>query len=243
LFPDHPDLPGAMLRLLRDFEQTRICGPYNPLAPSFKLHTNRRAFKIICAAQAARHWAGFAPEFSTFFLIRHPIPTCLSRQREYQRPDLAPYLESEAFCASYLDAGMRAEVERCLDAATGEFRVRLVEWCLEHLAPIKELWGRPSWPWFFYEDLREDLETELARLAGHCGLHDEARILRQAEIPSASTHPSRQNDIRQSGGRRAHGWVSKVDAETLRMAQEVLDTFGISLYRADEPRPLRDASA
>ena len=119
----------------------------------------------------------------------------------------------------------------------------MVEWCLEHLAPRAELWEDPRCPWYYYEDLREDFEGQLDRLAAYCGLGDRDRILQQARIPSASTHPERQKEVQKSGGGRAHAWLETVDPKVIAATQEVLDVFGIAFYRAGEAMPLKPVPA
>lgn len=241
LFPESDELTAAMRGLLADVGMTRICGPYNPLSPTFKLLTDRRIFKVICAAQAARNWAELAAEFELVFLARHPIATCLSRQREYRRPDLGYYLKREEFVRRYLTPAMVAEVERSRDPETPDFDARLVEWCLEHVAPQAELGDEDACPWFFYENLREDFESGIKELAECCALEDPAAILARASVPSASTHPSRQKDI-EARTASVPRWLEEFPDDRFERAQELLDLFDIRFYRARELKPVASGS-
>jgi hypothetical protein len=107
----------------------------------------------------------FEEEFNgqIVYLLRHPIPTSLSREKYSILP---LYLKNDIYCKRYLSPSLKRYCETLIETGT-EFQKKILDWCLQNLAPLKYL-DNGNWLTLFYEDMGMNpsatLDTLIQRL-------------------------------------------------------------------------------
>jgi hypothetical protein len=240
-------LPSSERRyLLKSYFNNLISnktGIGNP-SPRSNLHkwiSNRIVFKIL-RCKDLMNW--FEEEFKgqIVYLLRHPVPTNLSRKRYSILPF---YLKNDVYCKRYIDHSLRRFCETIIENGT-EFQRKILDWCLQNLPPLKYL-DRRNWLILYYEDMVMDPSVTLDIIIQHLKLKEKNKILKRYYRASESTIQSDtdtqkffiKNESLTDREFLISKWRSKITAEEEVQAFEILDKFGINIYKFGNDMPDR----
>jgi hypothetical protein len=117
-----------------------------------------------------------------------------------------------------------------------------LDWSLENRPMLAQLPSHAHWLYVSYEDLVAQTRGVVDYLADRLQLADRQRMVDRAAKPSRSTRrestAERQRLVRQQDrDRLLSSWQTALGADQLRACCEVLDRFGIDLYRPDSCLP------
>lgn len=212
--------------------QYRFMNPL-PLRRNHRFVTNRIVFKI----HGVEHLINDIKQEcggTVVFLLRHPIPTTLSR---YTFPRLDQFLLSCHYEREYLDAAQVREIRRiyCLG---DKLQHGVLSWCFENLVPLR-FSDTTGWVTVTYEELLLNSEPACRLLAQRLNLPDVATLVAAVNRPAANiamsgkdTHsilrePDEQNRKRSMVTK----WKEKITDADERRCFDVLDLFMIDAYR------------
>lgn len=175
------------------------------------------------------------------YLLRHPIPVSLSRNR-YGRLPL--FLSNDIYCDRFLTPELRAYGWSILKDGS-ELQKKVLDWCLQNLPPLKFL-DRSKWLCVHYEDVVLDPRATIERLAAFLGLSDKDRMFEQANLASGSTSLSDAATQRflaeaSSSQDRAYlinRWRKRVSTKEEESVFEILRRFEIGVYQAGKDQPV-----
>jgi hypothetical protein len=171
--------------------------------------------------------------FQIIYLVRHPVPTSLSR-KSYARLPL--FLGNDDYCERFLTPRLRSYANSILENGS-DLEKKVLDWCLQNLPPLKFL-DRSNWICLHYEDLVLDPTVPIDRLASTLGLAHKDRMLRQARVASRSAFQS-DAETRSfltkgsSGPDRLYlinRWRSRISSDQEKRLRELLVRFDIGLY-------------
>ena len=156
------------------------------------------------------------------------------------------FLDNDLFCHSFLSDEQRAYGRNIVATGT-ELQKKVLDWCLQNLPPLRFL-DRTCWTCLTYEELVARPMDAVSRLVEALELDQPAPILQRMGAPSSSTRKSDAETQRLLQGMagesdRTHllaKWRSKVNLHQERDAFEVLEHFGIDLYRCGCDEPVYD---
>lgn len=220
--------------------------PWKLLFRPDQLRPTRIVLKITNAkAIADRIHAAFSVE--TILLFRHPIAQARSVERNAWQFNGKAYLRSPTYVNRFLGNGLPDFCWRIFSSGTNLER-RVLDWCLEN-RPLLEMIDRyPDWIVLHFEDVVTDSVNIAYHLADRLKLSHPERIVVTLRRPSRSTKKastrSTKKAIKHADTQRI---LSKpfadLQAHDIEATQAILDRFGITCYRADEPFPIHRASA
>ena len=171
------------------------------------------------------------------FLIRHPIPTSLSRE---ELPRLKAYVNSDY--KRHFTQAQRAFAQNVID--NGSYMEKaMLSWCFQNAVPLRD--ASEDWAIVSYEQLVVDPQPVIDYLADRLELPEPERMLDAVGVPSAtavgSTRERQQLLVNAggAGGRRSliGDWRKRVDPEAEQRLMETLDVFGIDAYSSGEVVP------
>lgn len=181
------------------------------------------------------------PAMKLLLLMRHPIPTVLSRMHDI--PDIdrprrnAEYL-SLMFGQPELVEDHLAPFRDVLESATTVVEQRLAVWCVQNFVPLRQF-AAGEVHIMFYESLCVDPASELRRLYAFLGeeLGDAklARALRRLRRPSSTIH----RDVKAfpDGWDVVSRWQSEATDDDVAAAKRLLGAFGLDAIYDDGPMP------
>ena len=242
LMPEHCD-QEKIFDYIGDLTAGRL-GHMNP-TPFRKNHrflTDRIVFKIHVLEHMIdefRQTAGC----DIACLIRHPIPTSLSR---HQLPRLDYFLRS----AYYMDGLLKPEQARRAEQirqSGSNLELGVLSWCFENVE-IHRSYRSNQWSLLTYEECVLNPVDFCTSIANRHGLDDLDCLLLAAGKPSSNIAMSSsqvQDTIqRGDGAERARTilgrWKSKVDVHLEKQCMEILETFEIDFYRKGSLLPQHD---
>ena len=204
--------------------------------PHYSWVVHRLVVKLL-NANAIMDW--FAREFDIhiIYLLRHPVAVAASVVRRGWEGIAEAYLYNDAFCQVYMNESLRRFARQVWELGTPIQRF-VLEWTLENLVPLR-LRSHLDFLVVTYEDLVTK-PREVARwLADRYHLPKPEKMFRRVLAPSPTTVKTSHHLIRTEGpGALVERALEGVASDDLRRAQEVLDAFGVDVYRADVPWPL-----
>ncbi len=182
------------------------------------------------------------PQMKLILLLRHPIPTVLSRL--YKKSDA----DADARDAAYrslmfgqpdLVADHLEPFRSILDSAQTLLEQRLAVWCVQNYVPLRQFKAGELHV-MFYESLCVDPAHELRRLAAFLGDEmDDAKLqraLRRVQRPSSTIH---RDVCKFPDGREVIGrWQNEATGEHRAAAEKMLTAFGLNAIYGDDPMPL-----
>ena len=241
-------MAGGMEAYLRDLLDGRFVEgyerTYDPRNPRHHFCSRRNAVKLLRATQLLPWFtARFPGEY--LLLVRHPVPTALSRARNGWAAPLEDFIAQEKWFEG-LSARQRDFV-RTLARNQEEseqllFRRHLVTWCLEHAGVLTA----NAAPLLHYEHLITQPDAVLPVLAKRWQVPDRQAFLERFYRPSRSAKYSREETKSAigAGDRREmlEGWKSRVGEDEIAYAEKALSLFGITSYRARETMPTGQAA-
>jgi hypothetical protein len=207
----------------------------------FRFRTDRQVLKIV-DANPLIDWFATRYDVEIVYLTRHPIPQALSCMRNGWTVTARAFLRNEWFVEHELDPDLVEYARGILGSGTTLER-HVLGWVLENLVPMRLLPERPSWHWVAYEDCVLEPEATVRRLASALDLTDVDAMLRRVRRPSRSSHfsPGRRRGSIEAGRQQdiVGGWQAEVDADDERRAFDIVEHFGIDVYRAGDPHPAK----
>jgi len=233
---------AVLERYLRRIEkgELRFLNP-NPFVQK-RFFTERSVFKVI---HLPAHLSGrLASALDAHFcvLLRHPIPTSLSRKVFPLLDEFNGSVYSRSFTQDQL---MEAEK---IYAIGDHLEKGVLAWCLHFVPYLTESTKRQSREIIFYEDCVVSTDSVLTDLSSHLNETFPPTIIEKAlrpsrvltksdlktqEILKESTHSEQR--IQHLVAR----WQKSVDLDQVKSCQRILDIFGVSVYSADDPMPKR----
>ena len=112
-----------------------------------------------------------------------------------------------------------------------ELEKRVLEWCLDNLAPCRAIQRGRDWMVITYEELLLSPFLAIHWLADRLQLRYPDRLIKRMGVPSASTDWKRIELIqRESAVHRVQEWRSKVSPSLEKRALEIPREFGIDFY-------------
>lgn len=186
------------------------------------------------------------PQMKLLLLMRHPIPTVLSRMHDVADIDRsrrnAEY-RSLMFGQPELVEDHLAPFRDVLESATTVVEQRLAVWCVQNFVPLRQF-AAGEIHIMFYETMCVDPAGELRRLYAYLGqeLDDKklARALRRLRRPSSTIH----RDVKAfpDGWDVISRWQKEATADDVAASKRLLGAFGLDAIYGEGPMPNVDAS-
>lgn len=205
---------------------------------NFSFLVNRLVIKI-CNAHALIDWFNEHFDIHCLYLVRHPIATALSIINRGWGNDAGAYLRNEEFCREQLNPDQVVFGWYIFKHGT-QLQRYVLEWCLENFVPLQLFQQRP-WLTVTYEELviRPKEISEL--ICRRFDLPNSEQMWKVVLKPSRTTTQDSKRVIQRRGPRAlVDRWMQKVSDKEIAEVQEVLNTFGIRVYKADSPFPHRE---
>jgi hypothetical protein len=186
------------------------------------------------------------PQMKLLLLMRHPIPTVLSRLHDI--PDIDPArrhteYRSLMFGQPELVEDHLAPFRDVIEAATTVVEQRLAVWCVQNFVPLRQF-AADEIHIMYYETMCVDPAGELRRLYRFLGqeLGDDklARVQRRLRRPSSTIH----RDVKEfpDGWDVISRWQREATSEDIAASQRMLGAFGLDAIYGEDPMPNADAS-
>lgn len=168
------------------------------------------------------------------YLMRHPCAVVNSRLQLGRDSDLERMFFSQPeLMADHLEP-LRAEMERAKD----DFERHMFIWCVENYVPMRQLHAADV-HLIFYENVCENPQAELDRLAAYLGAAFDERAMRNVTKPSvqARKHHGGRTSAIVTGASLVEAWKAYVSPERVKRAVEILRLFGLDAVYGEGPRP------
>lgn len=225
-----------LIRFLQELQQNRhrFMNP-PPFRRNHRFLTNRIVFKI----HGLEHLINEIKtrcNGSIVYLLRHPIPTTLSR---HVLPRLDHFIASCHFHNNYLDEKQIQEIFK-IHCHGDRFQRGILSWCFENLIQLRHADTR-DWLVLTYEELLLNPEGTCRTLAERLSLPDVDRMLAAINTPAANITMSKQdtlNILKNSDDQKRRyalvtKWMDKVSSDDQRKCFEILELFGLDTYSRD----------
>ncbi len=216
--------------------QWRVRNQWAFWRPYYSLVVHRLVVKML-NANALLEW--FVREFNVdvIYLIRHPVPVAASIIRQQWEGIAEAYLQNQQFCDVHLGSELCAFARRVWHTGSPIQRF-VLEWALENIIPLR-LRDSLALDVVTYEELVTKPREVAQWLSERYDFPDPERMYQRILTPSPTTATQSSHLIRQEGpATLVQRSLAQIPRSELALAQEVLDAFGIDIYRADEPWPL-----
>jgi len=223
-----------ILQFFLDLQKNRY-GFLNP-APfrrNYRPITNRNVFKL----HALEHMINELKDRchgQVVFLLRHPIPTTLSR---YEFPRLDRFLLSCYHRSEYLDDHQVNEAWN-LYCKGSKLQRGILSWCFENFIPLRHS-DQKDWLVLTYEELLLNPEKLCQTIATSLDLPRVDLMLRAVNTPAANIKMSKQDTFailneRDEQIRRRNlvtKWKLKVTENEEQSCFDILSLFGLDTYQ------------
>jgi hypothetical protein len=184
------------------------------------------------------------PQMKLLLLMRHPLPTVLSRMHGVAGIDRAQRnaeYRSLVFGQTDLVKDHLEPFRDVLESASTEVEQRLAIWCIQNFVPLRQF-DAGEIHIMFYETLCVDPAGELRRLYGYLGQDfDEKKLARavgRLRRPSSTIH----RDVKEfpDGWDVIARWQSEATSDDLAAATRLLGAFGLDGIYGGDPMPNAD---
>ncbi|MGB0766160.1 MAG: hypothetical protein ACPGYV_00460 [Phycisphaeraceae bacterium] len=203
----------------------------------FPLYADRACIKVLNAPFLADRFAQ-THGMTSVFLTRHPAGQAQSILRQGWGFSAEAYFAEPDFLATYL-TGEEIELGQRLLSDASDWEKAILNWWIENLYPLRHAASLALV--VTYEELTLRAEAWVALLCEALSLDDPASMLAIANKPSNSSNMSTGDTVeRIAAGDRTPlitGWQKKVSPDEVAQAQAILDAFGVTEYRMDDPMP------
>jgi hypothetical protein len=237
----HPEREAQLEIYFRKLLQNKLgIGAPAPFSRFHRIITRRIVVKEL-RCHDLMNWFEQRLNVQIVYLLRHPIPTSLSRKR-YARLPL--FLSNQIYCERYLTPEL---TEYCRSIVTNgtELQKKVLDWCLQNLPPLKFL-DRTKWLCLHYEDLVLQPSLVVERLAEFLGNVDRRRMLKRVPVSSGSTVLSdvgTQNFLVSNSKQNGRGylvtkWREKISPNEEDQLFEILERFDIDVYQSRHDGPV-----
>ena len=176
------------------------------------------------------------PRVPYVYLLRHPVAASWSATQLRWKPFLDEFIRQDKLITGPL-APYTGVIARHGDDPD-LFHRHVLRWCLENVVPV-QLLAPGSVHVVFYEDLLEEPDRELSRLARYFERFG-PRWPFDPSTPRAMNRPSRANYRRTpalTGDQRLASWVEVVPAPSVSRAVALLAEFGLDRLYGSSVRP------
>lgn len=226
-----------LIRFLQELQQNRHRF-MNP--PPFRRHhrflTNRIVFKIHGLEHLINEIKNRC-NGSIVYLLRHPIPTTLSR---HVLPRLDHFMASCHYRNNYLNETQAREIRKIHCGGT-DFQRGILSWCFENLIQLRFTDTR-DWLLVTYEELLLNSGKTCRTLADRLGLPSVDTMIAAVETPAANIKMSKQDTLRilQGGDEQNRKralvakWKDRISDADERSCFEILELFGLDAYRYNQ---------
>jgi len=174
-------------------------------------------------------------------LIRHPIPTTLSRK---ELPNLEPILKDETFCSEFLSS-KQLEYSKNLIKIGTFFQKGVLSWCLQNLLPLN-IMDSSHRITVSYEELVMRSKSVLRRIFDILELDDlnsAFKTIDKASQVSSKSAPETQEILRKET-RNSHDrvfliekWRKSITNVEELQAFDILEKFEIDAYKMGNLMP------
>lgn len=240
---DDPDLIGQAERVISGRFRHPEVDQYNY---NLKIAFDKRLVKETKSNLYLKWLHRRFPQMKLLLLMRHPIPTVLSRMHavaDFDRSRRDAEYRSLMFGQPELFEDHLAPFRDVLESATSVVEQRLAVWCVQNFVPLRQF-AAGEVHVMFYESLCVDPATELRRLYAFLGddLDDArlARAMRRLRRPSSTIH--RELKAFPEGWDVVSRWQSEATSEDVASAKRLLGAFGLDAIYGEDPMPNVDAS-
>lgn len=223
-----------LIHFLQDLQRNRFrfMNPA-PFRRHHRLVTDRIVFKI----HGLEHLINEVKDScdgQIVFLLRHPIPTTLSR---HVFPRLDHFVASCHFQKNYLDETQVREIRKIHCSGT-DFQRGILSWCFENLIQLRFADTR-DWLFVTYEELLLNSGKTCRTLAEHLSLPRVDTMIAAVNTPAANIRMSRQdtlNILKDSNEQKRKyamvtKWKDRISDTDERRCFEILELFGLDVYR------------
>lgn len=224
---------GDIIAYLKDLQQNRhrFLNPA-PFRRNYRLRTNRIVFKI----HALEHMINEIKDRcdgQVVFLLRHPIPTTLSR---HEFPRLDQFILSCYHRSEFLDDHQAKEIWQ-IYCKGSKLQKGVLSWCFENFVPLRYSDSR-DWLVLTYEELLLNPEKLCKTVADFLSLPRIDSMLQAVNTPAANIRMSKQDTfdiLKNTNEQRKKSalvtkWKSRISDVEERSCFEVLDLFGLDAY-------------
>lgn len=223
---------------------------YSFFKPQHKWKTNRTFIKCL-RAPGLLEWFLKNYNFHIIFLMRHPIPSSLSRIRngwgvaKKAKADEAysSFYESEYYQKYVLNDEVKTLIqEKVVNGSDLERQV--IYWCLEHikvLNNLKKISENTSFTLLTYEELTLKNEKVIKFLSKKLDLTNVGKMMQLVNKPSnSSKHSIKQTNEAIKEVNKTYlieKWKEKVSVEDQNEISKILDCFNIDIYNGSSVMP------
>lgn len=179
----------------------------------------------------------FTKKFDTdiVYLLRHPGAVAESLLQKDWNSTARVYLENSVYGATLKDE-QRELAQRIMEKGS-PFSQCVLEWCLDNLYPLS-VWQDRPWLTLSYEELVLRPHEISQMLCRRLRLPDPERMNRVLQLPSRTTSVDSKRVIQTKGPKELVGrWLKHIDQGEIERMRELLNAFGVEVYRADDPYP------
>lgn len=211
-----------------------------PFTDTWHFITNRLLYKILHGLENRVEELTYELDATSIVLMRHPIPVSLSRE---VLPRLEAYQNSDYkkhFTSSELDLAKRITDNGSI------FEKGILSWCFQNKVLIEQ---SKAGLLLSYEELVMNRDCVLPKISDHLKLPDPQKMLKRSRKASGSTSKSTKRSVKllkevrmgeKSYLKLIEKWKKKTSSEMIEKAQNILDEFEISAYRAEAIMPTKD---
>jgi hypothetical protein len=240
LMPDTGD-PERMIGFLQALADGRY-PTMNP--PPFRRNHRFRTSRIVFKIHEAEHLMGTIARRchgTIVYLLRHPIPTTLSR-KVFPRLEL---FAASPFYERLIDDAARVREIRGLAAGGTHLQRGIVSWAYENLIPLT----RPDFDGLTvsYEELLLNPERSCDLLLQRLHMPDRVAMLTAFDVPAANITMSNadtlalmnDDDFRRRRSQMVTKWKGRVSAADEAEVTRIMQLFGLDVYDGTNPLPAR----
>jgi len=211
-----------------------------PFTDTWHPITTRLVYKILHGLEDRVGELTDRLDASSIVLIRHPIPVSLSRE---VLPRLEAY-QSTDYKKHFTDKEL--SFAKFITNEGSNFEKGILSWCFQNKVLIEQSKAAIL---VSYEELVMNRDCVLSKISDHLKLPDPQKMLIRSRKASGSTSKSTKRSVKllkevrmgeKSYLKLIEKWKAKTSSEMIEKAQNILDEFEISAYRAGAIMPAKD---
>ena len=192
----------------------------NRLLPWLTLHFNHKL----------SHWP--------IYLVRHPIPTCISQLRNFhgiQKERLLSVSATNFKVPNGIFNDRFKEHETYLASLSSSLERHIALWCINNVA-IMDHPNKAGWITVYYEDLVKNPLTETRKLMQQLGIETPPQHweMFNFKIPSASNF---KNHYKKDPHQQLESFLAQFSKQELQRIQDIFDYFNFNVYSAFNAYP------
>lgn len=204
-----------------DLKRTRT----NLFNKNYRPISRRLVFKILHAGEHKINWFEKNLGGKIVFLIRHPIPTSLSRKIN---PRINYFIETDF--KNYFSNDIIKEAKRVIHKGS-EMQIKVLSWCFQNYLPIRN--RKDDWVFLTYEQLILENRKAIGYLANKLKLEQPERMVKRTKVPSmtVSFEGTYSKETSSKEYFSISKWRNHINKELEVELMGILDIFGIDIYK------------